>query len=46
MCKKVVLLIKIGHACVALKQENDFSLKTSEEINFEGINVVNYLPLT
>ena len=47
---KIVMLIKIGHNCVAKKHKiTDKSLETSSEINFEFINFVkneNCLPLT
>ena len=47
MQKKIVLLIRIGHTCVALKHiKTDFLLETSSEINLEFIKFVNYLPLT
>ena len=37
--KKIVMPIRIGHTCVALKhKKTDLSLETSSEINFEFIN--------
>ena len=36
--KKIVILIRIGHTCVALKhKKTDLSLETSSEINYEYI---------
>ena len=42
--QKSVMLIRIGHTCVALKhKKTDLSLETSSEINFKFVNC---LPLT
>ena len=39
--KKLVMLIRIGHTCVALKhKKTDLSLETSSEINFKFIKFV------
>ena len=45
--KNIVLLIRIGRTCVALKdKKTDLPFETSSEINFEFIKLVNCLPLT
>ena len=48
--KKTVMLIRIRHTCVALKNKKTYlSLGTSSEINFEFIKfvkIVHCLPLT
>ena len=38
---KIVMLVKIGHNCVAYKhKKTDVSFETSSEINFEFIKLV------
>ena len=45
--KKIVMLIRIRHTCVALiHKKTVLSLETSSEINFEFIKTVKCLPLT
>ena len=45
--QKYVLIIRIGHTCVALKhKKTDLSLETTSEINSEFIKFENYRPLT
>ena len=44
MCKKVIMLIKIRHTCVALIHEKTvLPFETSSEINFEFIKFVKEL---
>ena len=39
--KKIVMLIRVGHTCVALKhKKTDLSLETSSEINCEFIKFI------